>query len=165
MPTKPTVKKDDVHVIINDWESKFVGEATCFNSSGIVIWRIPSVCKGVEGPRWHVRNGDTPPGLYRAGILVLTQDNEPLSIWNSYGKYCIDMLEEEGQEKQFGRAGICWHGGGSAAPDPLADYQQLLPTFGCVRSYNRDFQDKIVPLYNALQRISAKMWITVNQYA
>lgn len=164
MRTSPPLKPNDVHIIINDFETKFIGEAKCYNFSGKQIWKVPALCKGVEGPRWTVRNGDTPPGLYKAGLLVITQDNEPSQVWRSYGKYFIDLIEQYGQEERHGRAGIGWHGGGSAAVDPQADYQQLLPTYGCVRSHNIHLADIVVPQLNKLNSMGASMWITVNQF-
>lgn len=143
---KPTLDTNDIHVVINDWESRYIGEAKAYNAAGSILWKIPALCKGVEGARWSVRNGDTPPGLYLAGELFITQDNEPASIWNAYGKYFIDMIEQENQESRYERGGIGWHCGGTAAPDPLASLQQLVPTLGCVRSHNADLAKTVVPL-------------------
>ncbi|MDX2239090.1 MAG: hypothetical protein NW224_00225 [Leptolyngbyaceae cyanobacterium bins.302] len=161
---KPNVKPTDVHVVINDWEGvRYVGEAKCYNPKGDVLWTIPALCKGVEGARWDVRNGDTPPGLYRAGVIIQTQPHESAYIWNAYGRWCIDMEEQQGQEAKVGRAGICWHGGGTGCPDPLAPRQQLLPTLGCVRSHNADIHSIVIPTLNKVTANGGTMWITVNQ--
>lgn len=160
---KPKLKPGDIHVIINDWESKYIGEAKAYDATGKLLWKIPALCKGIEGARWSVRNGDTPPGLYLAGELFVTQPGESNQIWSAYGQNCIDLVEQENQETRYNRGGICWHGGGSAAPDPLADQQQLVPTLGCVRSHNGDLKKIVVPLLQALNAKGDRMWITVNQ--
>ena len=68
----------------------------------------------------------------------------------SYGWYSFDMNELEGQVSKYGRSGIMLHGGGSAAgwPGAWAQKQPLFATHGCVRIYNVDLRDKILPLYN-----------------
>lgn len=43
-----------------------------------------------------------------------------------------------GQLARYGRAGIMIHGGGSADPDPLENYQPLCKTEGCTRVHNAD---------------------------
>lgn len=159
----PTLKPGDVHVIINDWESKYIGEAKAYTSAGLLLWKIEALCKGIEGSRWDVRNGDTPPGLYLAGELITTSEGESSSTWNAYGFYFIDLIEQENQESCYERGGVGWHGGGSAAPDPLAPLQQLVPTLGCVRSHNSDLAQIVVPLLKKLNHNGFKMWITVNQ--
>jgi hypothetical protein len=58
------------------------------------------------------------------------------------------MIELENQEAANGRAGIMAHGGGSACgwPGAWKANQTLYPTLGCIRAYNIDLRDKIVPL-------------------
>lgn len=148
MATKPApIKPGDVHVVVNDWESRWIGEAKCYSDQGKLLWTIPALCKGVEGPRWSVRNA-----------------NEPQNIWNAYGLHCIDLIEQENQEARYSRGGICWHGGGSGAADPMAPLQQLVPTLGCVRSHNLDLAKLVVPLLESLIQKGSRMWITVNQH-
>jgi len=163
MSKRPDLKPGDVHVVVNDWESRWIGEAKCYSAKGLLLWTIPALCKGVSGSRWQARNGDTPPGLYLAGELFVTQQSEGIKIWNAYGKHCIDMVEQENQERQHDRGGICWHGGGSGAPNPMADKQPLLVTLGCVRSHNGDLETIVVPLLEKLIKSGSKMWMTVNQ--
>lgn len=163
MAKQPDIKQGDLHLIVNDWESRFIGEAKCYNSQGKQIWKIPALAKGVDGPRSDIHAGDTPPGLYLAGQIYETMPHEPEHIWRSYGKWCVDMVEQEGQEAGVGRAGICLHGGGSGLPDPLADYQELIPTFGCVRMHNRDLDTVVIPCLKAAVAKGYRMWITVNQ--
>jgi hypothetical protein len=164
MATMKPIKPGDVHIMINDWEKVFIGEAKAYDASGKVLWTIPALCKGASGARWQARNGDTPPGLYLAGELFVTQANESTQTWNAYGKHCIDLIEQENQERKYERGGICWHGGGTGAPDPLAPYQPLLVTLGCVRSHNNDLAKTVVPLLQSLTAKGNRMWITVNQF-
>lgn len=162
---KPNLNANDVHVIINDWEvdNHYIGEAKCYASNGKLLWKIPALCKGVNGPDPNVSSGDTPPGLYLAGALTEAQTSEPPKIWNAYGKYFIDLEEQENQEAKRDRSGVGWHGGGSGAPDPLAPLQPLLPTLGCVRSHNKDMAEYVVKTYYSVKNNGGKMWITVNQ--
>lgn len=163
---KLNLKPNDVHVIVNDWEKdRFVGEAKCYSAKGDLMWTIPALCKGVEGPRWDKRNGDTPPGLYKAGAVIETQVGEDAYYWHAYGRWCIDLEEMQGQEEGIGRAGICWHGGGSGCPDPLAPRQQLLPTLGCIRSHNGDLHLLVIPTLNKVIGNGGEMYITVNQFS
>ena len=64
------------------------------------------------------------------------------------GWYSFDMVELESQEAKLGRAGIMLHGGGSACgwPGAWEPYQRLYPTYGCVRMYNVDLRDLVLPL-------------------
>lgn len=164
---RPDVKKWDVHVVVNDWEHpvRFVGEAKCYDHSGGLLWTIPALCKGVEGNgRWTVRSGDTPPGLYLAGVVTETMIGEPGQVWNAYGRWFIDLVEQEQQEARVSRAGIGWHGGGTAAPDPLAPKQLLVPTLGCIRSHNEDLDKVVMPTLQRVRSNGGQMWITVNQF-
>ena len=164
---KPVIKPNDVHVIVNDWErpDRFVGEATCYDASGKVLWKIDALCKGVHGPGTHSNGGDTPPGLYKAGQLTKTQKWEGRETWNAYGEYFLDMVEMENQEVSRGRAGIGLHGGGTGAkPNSLADYQELRPTLGCVRVRNKHMRDLVVPTYERVRKAGGTMWISVNQH-
>ncbi len=95
--------------------------------------------------------------------MTETQDSEPAKTWNAYGKYFIDLVEQENQEAKRDRAGIGWHGGGSGAPDPLAPLQPLLATLGCVRSHNKDMKEYVVKTYRQVKDNGGQMWITVNQ--
>lgn len=161
---KPTLKPGDVHIVINDFERMFLGEAKCYNAKGEMEWIIPAICKGVNGPRVDVWGGDTPPGLYLAGALYETQGNEPWNVWSSYGKWCIDLEEQEEQEAKVGRAGICWHGGDPDRTPPLQQMQQLTETYGCVRSHNRDLDEIVIPALKRIRANDGRMWITVNQF-
>lgn len=162
-PKRPDLKPNDVHVIVNDWEDKYIGEIKCFAANGKLRWQAEALCKGVEGPRWDSRGGDTPPGLYKAGELTETRSDEPQHIWNAYGRYFIDMIECENQEANVGRSGIGCHGGGTAAPEPLAPRQQLVPTLGCVRLRNEAMEKLMVPTLREVRAKGGIMWITVNQ--
>ncbi len=161
---KAQLKPGEYHLVVNDWEARFVGEAKCYDASGKLLWTIPALCKGVEGPVWTIRGGDTPPGLYKAGSITKTGTGEPTRIWNAYGPWFIDLVECEHQEAKQGRSGIGLHGGGTAAPNPLSDRQQLVPTLGCIRVHNIDLIEKIVPMVQATQAQGLTVWITVNQF-
>jgi hypothetical protein len=56
---------------------------------------------------------------------------EPYPAENSraYGTFYISTGDSRGRDI---------HGGGSACEDPYADYQELYPTYGCLRMYNKD---------------------------
>lgn len=164
---KPAVKPEDVHVVINDFEDpeKFVGQAKCFDHTGKLMWAIDALCKGVNGPGQNINGGDTPSGVYTAGELTETQAWEGPETWNAYGYYFIDLVEQEGQERKFGRAGVGWHGGGTGAkPNSLADIQELRPTMGCIRARNKHMREIIVPTYKAVKDKGGTMWISVNQF-
>lgn len=163
MPKKPDLKPNDLHVIVNDWESKYVGEAKCYSADGKILWTIPALCKGVEGSRWDVRSGDTPPGLYLCTEVIKTQDNEPAKVWNAYGRYFVDLVEQENQEAKYGRAGVGVHGGGSSLNSPLAPRQGLVPTLGCIRLMNEDLEKLFVPAVQKTQAKGGRVWLTVNQ--
>lgn len=161
---KPNLKPNDVHVIVNDWEdSRYVGEAKCYTASGEMLWKIPALCKGVNGPNFDITRGDTPPGLYLAGKLTETQSGEPWKYWAAYGKYFIDLEEQENQEHKHGRSEIGWHGGGTGLSDPLEPLQELIPTYGCIRSHNKDIEKIVVPTLERVRKSGGQMWITVNQ--
>ena len=54
-----------------------------------------------------------------------------------------------GQLAAYGRSALMIHGGGSNAPDPLADYQGLWRTYGCQRLENlpwRTLANYLIPL-------------------
>jgi hypothetical protein len=66
----------------------------------------------------------------------------------SFGWYSFDLVELERQEARYGRGGVMIHGGGSACGWPGAWWpqQRLFPTHGCIRMYNTDLRDKLLPL-------------------
>lgn len=164
MAKKPALKPNDLHVIVNDWESRYIGEAKCYSANGKLLWSIPALCKGVEGSRWDVRSGDTPPGLYAAETITETRSDEPAKTWNAYGRWFIDLVEQEGQESKYGRAGVGWHGGGSSLENPLALKQPLVPTLGCIRSHNVDMDKIVIPALREVRSKGGTMWVTVNQF-
>jgi lysozyme len=145
-------KKGDYHLVMSD----VTEQMSAFDSDGKKLWTIPALAKGVEGSDWRLTGADTPPGIYKLGVVYC--DIETGNLDPAYGWYTFDMEDLEGQETGIGRSGICLHGGGSAAPDPQAPYQPLLPTFGCVRVHNQDLRDKILPLYD-----SGTVFLTVHQ--
>lgn len=145
----PDIRKGDYHLIVNDKTESI----KCYNSAGKLHLfggkhsTLPCIAKGRYGDSTWVWGGDTPPGLYRLGEIFISKPWESKAkIWFPYGKYCWDMVEQEGQENIRGRAGICLHGGGSTAPYPLAKYQKLTRTLGCIRMHNQHLEDYIFPL-------------------
>ena len=140
---KPRIQPGDYHLVVNDTAET----VKCYSSTGKLLWTKPALAKGVNGPTTWNNGGDTPPGLYRIGTLYRSEAGESKeAVWYPYGPLCWDLEEQENQENVRGRAGICLHGGGSAAPNPLADYQPLYPTHGCIRMHNRDTVEFILPL-------------------
>lgn len=134
-------KQGDYHLVMSD----VTEQMSAFDSNGKKLWTIPALAKGVNGEDWRYTGADTPPGIYKLGVVY--RDIETGNLDPAYGWYTFDMEDLEGQETDNGRSGICLHGGGSAAPDPQHPYQPLLPTYGCVRVHNQDLRDRILPLY------------------
>jgi hypothetical protein len=142
-------KSNDTHLIVND-SSETV---KAFNAAGKLLWELPALARGQYGDGdWRWTASDTPPGLYKLGAIYkdyLDPDNVPLHIKKGFGWLTFDMEDLEGNEDDNGRAGICLHGGGSPCgwPGAWEDYQELFPTFGCVRMRNADLVNAVLPLY------------------
>lgn len=145
-------KQGDSHIVVND----ITETAKAYDFSGKLLWEIPALARG-QGSDLEFRfvRTDTPPGLYKLGTVY--KDYEKVGAnpafdrtLMSYGWYSFDMNELEGQVSKYGRSGIMLHGGGSAAgwPGAWAPNQPLFSTHGCLRIYNIDLRDKILPLYN-----------------
>lgn len=152
--TKPQdygFKAGDYHLVAN------AGSKTikAYDFSGKLLWERPALLEGQRYEFWKY-SGDTPPGVYYLGTLYDDKANGTLD--KAYGWQTYDMVDLEGREDGNDRAGICLHGGGSACPDPFAPYQSLLPTYGCIRIYNKDLVDYIHPLYK-----KGKVYISVYQ--
>jgi hypothetical protein len=143
-------KIGDSHIVVND----IVETAKAYDFSGKFLWEIPALARGQGSDKeFRLVRTDTPPGLYKIGTIY--KDYEKVGVnpsysreLMSYGWYSFDLIELEGQESKYGRAGIMIHGGGSACGWPKAwdPYQPLYPTWGCVRCKNIDLKDKILPL-------------------
>lgn len=145
-------KEGDTHVIVND----VTGKAKAFDYHGDLLWTIDVLAQGVAGPNWRYRNADTPPGLYKLGVVYRDyeqhgRESAPFTRTHlSYGWYSFDMVELENQEARNNRGGIMWHSGGTALGWPGAWQPRLswLPyTHGCLRSHNIDLRDKLLPRY------------------
>ena len=143
-------KKGDSHLIVNDISET----AKAFSFEGELLWEVPALARG-QGSDFEFKlvRTDTPPGLYRLGQVY--KDYEKVGANPSYdrtlmafGWYSFDMIELENQEAKHGRAGIMIHGGGSQCgwPGAWASKQSLFATHGCVRMYNQDLRDKLLPL-------------------
>ena len=163
-PAECGAKDGDFLLVVNDKTE----EMRCYDSRGNKIWTIPCLARGQSSDTvYSASSSDTPPGIYRAGVVY--RDYEEVgatpgysSTLQSYGWFSIDLEEKEGQEARYGRAGIMCHGGGSACgwPGAWAPQQRIYPTLGCVRVYNIDLRDKIVPLCD-----QANVWFSVWQEA
>lgn len=143
-------KSGDHHIVVND----IVETAKCFSFEGKLLWELPALARGQGSDyEWKLRNTDTPPGLYRVGTIYRDYDVAGPSpkfdrTLAAYGWYSLDMVELEGQESRYGRAGIMLHGGGSGNgwPGAWAPMQPLLATHGCIRMHNAHLRDRVMPL-------------------
>jgi GH24 family phage-related lysozyme (muramidase) len=162
---RPPVKPGDHHLIANDINETL----TCWTHDGRRLWSIPCLCRGQGGEaEWQSPNTDTPPGLYKIGSVWRDYErlgDHPASVpadLYPYGWFTLDLVEMEGQERRYGRAGIAIHGGGSVlGPSGCwQPFQPLVTTWGCIRAHNADLRDKIVPLLN-----TGTVWVSVLQEA
>lgn len=142
-------KPGDHHLIVNDISETI----KAYNYFGNLLWELPALARGQGSDfEFKLRNTDTPPGLYKIGDIYKDYENNPnpgfSRVLRSYGWYSFDLVELENQERQYGRAGIMIHGGGSACgwPGAWAPKQPLYSTFGCVRMHNQDLRDSLLPL-------------------
>jgi hypothetical protein len=155
-------KKGDSHIIVNDISET----AKAFDFDGKLLWEVPALARGQGSDfEFNLPRTDTPPGLYRIGEVY--KDYERVGANPSYdrtlmayGWYSFDLIELENQEAKHGRAGIMIHGGGSACgwPGAWAAKQPLFSTHGCVRMYNQDLRDKLLPLTK-----TGKIYVSVFQ--
>lgn len=165
---RPKMKPNDLHVVM-DGKTNL---AKIFNSKGELIDHqfSPNLPKGVypvfphgiNGPRYDVTGGDTPPGLYKFGLPQFTRTDESVSnVKRPYGRCFIPMIDFEGVEAAVGRLGIGHHGGGKIA-DYWDDYQELTYTLGCPRGHNKDVEwmaHKILEL----DKVGGVVWCSVFQ--
>lgn len=140
-------KENDSHVIVNDLTEK----VKAFNAKGELLWERPCLARGQGSDyEFKLHRTDTPPGLYKIGQIYRDYLNGSSYSRTklSYGWVSFDLIELENQEAKYGRAGIMIHGGGSACgwPGAWEPHQRLYPTYGCVRMYNIDLRDRLLPL-------------------
>lgn len=143
-------KQGDTHIVVNDISET----AKAYDFAGKLLWELPALARGQGSDfEFKLRNTDTPPGLYKIGQIY--KDYERVGTNPSYdrtlmsfGWYSFDLIELEGQEAKYGRAGIMIHGGGSACgwPGAWKPMQPLYSTHGCVRMHNQHLRDKVLPL-------------------
>lgn len=154
----------DTHMVVNGLSE----EAKFYDRGGNLLYKCPALCAG-QSPNWKVHRGDTPPGLYRLGEIWRDYSASapgfvPFfdSTLRSYGWFTFDMVDLEGNEDGYGRAGIAIHGGGSANgwPGAWEPRQPLHPTHGCIRMHNDDLLRKVVPRYEM-----GKVFVSVYQGA
>jgi hypothetical protein len=142
-------KEGDTHLIVNDLTEK----ATAYAFNGKKLWEVNCLARGQGGDtEFRYTNTDTPPGLYKIGQIYNDYAANPNPPYDrtlmAYGWVSFDLVELENQENKHGRAGIMIHGGGSANgwPGAWAPKQPLCTTYGCVRMYNEDLLNKLLPL-------------------
>lgn len=123
------MRPNDLHIVVNGETQKLVA----YRKDGSVVYACPARCFGQHAD-WTRTNGDTPPGVYRCGTIYDTRGEA------SYGRWCVDLEDLEGQETGNGRAGISLHGGGSGLANPFAPYQGWQATHGCIRVQNADLE-------------------------
>lgn len=142
-------KQGDTHIIVNDITEK----AKAYDFSGKLLWELPALARGQGSDfEFKLNNTDTPPGLYKIGTIYKDYEKDPTPSYSrdvmAFGWYSFDLVELEGQEAKYGRAGIMVHGGGSACgwPGAWQPMQKLYSTHGCVRMHNQHLKDHILPL-------------------
>jgi hypothetical protein len=164
MLQKPDIVKGDYHLVVIDNEGAANSTMTCFDSNGTELWKKECLARG-QGADWSAFAGDTPPGVYTLGECWIA-DPDDVKTCKPYGIYCFDLVSIKAGEIGLGREGICLHGGGSALgyPGCNADYQRLVPTFGCIRMYNADLRDVIYPLWQQTQKSENNIWVSVHQF-
>lgn len=140
---------NDLHIVVNGEAKTLVA----YTRGGTVVLKGEAHCYGQHAD-WTRTNGDTPPGIYRAGVLYDTQGEA------AYGRWCLDLEDLENQETGNGRAGISIHGGGSNLIDPFAPYQGWLATHGCVRLQNA-FLEMFVSLYRHTREQKGTVYVQV----
>src|ERR1017187_10394646 len=149
----------DLHCMV----SGVMNTCQIYNAQGVLLRTLPAFPHGINGPSWKSWGGDTVPGLYRVTSYVPTEDPDLHGkIGASYGKGYFYLQEMEGQEQRYNRAGEGWHGGGTGLADPLADFQELLATEGCVRSHNKDIQ-VLATVFHQVWALGGTVWFTVIQ--
>jgi hypothetical protein len=144
-------KLGDTHLIVND----IIETAKAYDFNGKLLWEVPALARGQGGDYVFSETGsDTVPGLYKLGTLYNDYercgDNPQFDrTLRSYGWMSFDLVELEGQEARYGRAGLMIHGGGTLCgwPGAWEPFQPLYSTLGCVRMHNKDLRDKLLPLY------------------
>ena len=141
-------KVGDAHLVVNAQENIM----KCFQYKGVKMWEVECLAMGMHAD-WRQNQGDTPPGLYKIGEVYNDFGMHGSSPSYSrelaaYGWVSFDLIDLEGNEDNNGRAGIMIHGGGSGLgwSGAWAEYQALLPTWGCIRVHNRVARDSILPL-------------------
>lgn len=147
---KSIMKPGDVHIVVNGSAQR----ATCFDKNGKKLWSIPARTWG-QHSNWRMPMGDTPPGLYKCGVIYDTRGEA------AYGRYCIDLIDLENQETGNGRAGISMHGGGTALKDPHAPYQGWATTHGCIRTQNHDLEAVVEPTVRKCEKAGNVAYVTV----
>lgn len=159
----PPLKPGDYWLNVLDRETDQLSLMSIYDDQGKLINSLECLAKGQKSD-WSLYSGDTPVGLYKLGQLWIA-DSDDVTNLLPYGKYCYDMISVVDGEDAVGRSGICLHGGGSNLGYPACtyDYQQLLPTYGCIRAYNKDLATTIYKLWANAQKFGYNVWVSVEQ--
>ncbi len=108
-------------------------------------------------------NCKCPPGNYYLGDpqpCALRKSDGSVSIQHDddagYGCYFTPLIDSSpfGGMAQHGRGGIGIHGGGTAAPDPFAEWQGYYDTLGCIRISNFNNERLFVPFVRTVRASS-----------
>ena len=160
---EPKMIPGDYHLVVTDDESKPFSEMTCLDDTGYPVWTADCLARG-QTADWRVYSGDTPTGLYYLGECWIASRDD-IGTTKPYGIHCFDLVSVEDGEDAVGRAGICLHGGGSALgyDGCIADDQELVPTFGCIRMRNRGLRDRIYPMWDKARKSGNNIWVSVYQ--
>lgn len=160
---KPKLKPGDMHLITNGRDNT----AKLFDHNGkpVLINGKPKVnCypHGWAGANQRLRGGDTIEQLWRLGQVTWTKDwEDTLTVKRPYGPVFIDLVDHEGKEAAYGRAGIGRHGEGEY-DGTFQDYQTLRTTSGCDRWHNADVI-WLAELVEKLAKTGNVIWNTVDQ--
>ncbi|MGL5061431.1 MAG: hypothetical protein ACRC62_15770 [Microcoleus sp.] len=160
---KPVMQRGDYHLVVVDDESLPTSTMECFDHNGDRLWTRKCLARG-QVADYGLYSGDTPVGLYYLGELWEAASDD-VATCKPYGIHCFDMVSVVDGEDAVGRAGICLHGGGSALgyPGCIEEYQELVPTFGCVRMHTIDLRETIYPIWKECDRNGKKVWMSVYQ--
>jgi hypothetical protein len=148
MAQAPTfTTNEDRHLVFNAAQHNL----KCYKRDGTLEWYIEAHGEGVKGDSSQT-NGNTPPGLYRAGRVEEMGDVK-------YGPYRVELIAID-LDKGPNRQGIYIHGGGSARPEPLAAAQGWAKTQGCIRVQNYQL-GMIVNKVRGVHGKKGHVWVTV----
>ena len=87
-----------------------------------------------------------PNGVYYSVWGELLDKDDPNKNYGpAYGSFYITSNDPRGRDI---------HGGGSASPDPFADYQGWYPTLGCLRMQNANGRELVQMMIDSGNRLT-----------